>query len=92
MQLFNTIISEKNIIEYYMAESSLSYLFLSNHGRVDMLFVFPDNHLDSTYQMIKEENVSTSILNQLESKQKMLCFYDFKESIFFPFLIAMNSI
>jgi CheY-like chemotaxis protein len=82
MQLFNTIISEKNIIEYYMTESALSYLFLNNHGRVDMLFLFPDKHLDSIYQIAKEENISKSILNQLESKQKILCFYDFKESIF----------
>lgn len=82
IQLFNTLIYENNIIEYYMTESGLSYLFMNKHGRMDMLFLFPDNHLDSIYQIAKEENVPKPILNQLKSKEKMLCFYDFKESIF----------
>jgi hypothetical protein len=47
-----------------------------------MLFLFPNDHLDLMYQMAKEENVAKPILTQLKSKEKMLCFYDFKESAF----------
>ena len=82
IELFNTLISEKNIVEYYMTESNLSYLFLNKYGRGDMLFLFPNDHLDLMYQMAKEENVAKPILTQLKSKEKMLCFYDFKESTF----------
>lgn len=82
LQLFSSIISEKNIVEFYMTEIHSSYLLFNKDGKVDQLLFRSSNYLDEIYQFVKNENIPNIILQQLQSKNKMLNYTSFsKESI-----------
>ena len=74
IDLFNNLIKEHNIIEFYEVEKDLCYLFLDVNAKPFMFYFYSENYLDEFYEFAKEEGLSKRILSELKNKTKMFCF------------------
>ena len=78
-KLFNNLMADNNIVEYYMTSTDGSFLLISNNGQYSMLFIYSEAHLESLSLMAKEEDFTPRYQELLDAKQKMLCFYGSNE-------------
>lgn len=82
IEYFNKLVKEHNICEYYLNESSGSFVFLTANGKTSALFTYPEEifervHLD--FQSALEDaaaskrQISPSLIKDLEGNRKMIC-------------------
>ncbi len=76
LTLFNQILKENKIIEFYIVRSTGSFILITEYGRIDLLFCIPENYIDSMYDELKEEKISYEVLKSLRNKKKIVCLFD----------------
>ncbi len=76
-ELFNSFLEKNQIIEYYLIDSSGSFLLINAKGMLDILHFANEKQLDSFYQLILEEGLALNLLNELKQRDKMLCYNNF---------------
>ena len=71
--LFNSIIKDNHIVEYYMIEEDAKYLLIDRMGQLSIFFIYPEDQLQSFYQLAEEDNCDSELLLQLKDYKKMVC-------------------
>jgi CheY-like chemotaxis protein len=72
---FNNICKENNIVEYYMADNSGSFLMLDDDAHVNFLIMKSEADLNLHYDLAKDNDAPASVLEQLKNGEKIPCFW-----------------
>ncbi len=89
IELFQKIIKENNICEYYLIEGTGSFLMIDHDGHPSALFTFTDELLAQNDEMIDEliqegnDSLPDGLLDDLLNHRKALCFHYF-DGLAFP--------
>ncbi|MEM1244521.1 MAG: response regulator [Pseudomonadota bacterium] len=75
IELFNKIITENHIVEYYLTESSGSYLMLDIDGNLSFLIVKNRQDLKLYYEMALDNKAPQKVLDELKSGEKIPYFW-----------------
>ena len=76
INLFNEIIRKEKIIEYYLLDSTGSFLTLKSDGTVSALFVITPEQHEEMLSFAQYENCPSDILKKIQNKTNTLCFYE----------------
>lgn len=79
-ELFFNIIKENKLIEYYLHETTGTFLFLNKKGEVSSLFTFLKDQLDIISSF---HDYSGPLFDSLKSYEKILCFHS-RETVEIP--------
>lgn len=76
IELFNSLLTEHNIIEYYLFEDSGCYLMVSTKGEIYGLFIYPEREIDD----MAEEAVgilgeNSKVAKALKARSEIFCYY-----------------
>ena len=84
INIFNKIIEENKIIEYYLIEDSGSFMMLDKDGKITRLIVKTAEDMETLYDIARDDKkVSKSVLKKLENRERLVYFPD-KESELTP--------
>lgn len=75
ISLFNEIIEKEEIIEYYLLDTSGSYLMLTKDGEVSALYITTAKQREEIFTFAQYENCPNEILDELQNNNKTLWFY-----------------
>ena len=78
-RLFDNLMKDHDIVEYYMTSTDGSFLLISKSGQYGMFFIYSEEHLESLSLMAKEEDFAPKYQELLDRREKMLCFYGSNE-------------
>lgn len=67
--IFNRIAS--NSVEYYMLDTSGSFLFIESDGKPTFLFIKTKDELDNLCVMAEESGIGQDIVNEIKSRNKL---------------------
>ena len=81
IEVFNNIVKENNIFEYYLTENSGSFLMLDVDANLNYLIVKNEQDLKLHYEMALDNNVPQEMLDQLRRGEKTLIFGNLKITI-----------
>lgn len=76
ISFLNSIIQEKNIVEYYLIEENGSYLMIDDKGRANILHLCEDNMIDYFYNIALEEDLDNELLAELKNRSKIFFYHD----------------
>lgn len=72
--IFNQLIDENNIVEYYLLDNAGSFLMLNNTGKPTWLIARTERHMQLHYETAKEKGAASDILESLSKREKMVLF------------------
>lgn len=72
MELFNSVYQATNAVEYYLLDSSGSFLFLDMNGNLTLLLINTNEELKKYSKTARDSGASPEIINSLQNKQKIL--------------------
>lgn len=72
--IFNHVISENNIVEYYLLDDSGSFLMLDTEGKPTWLIVRTEEDMDTYYELAEGDGAPNDILESLNKKEKVVIF------------------
>lgn len=75
IKLFNQIKQENNILEYYLTESSGSFIMLDAQGRISFLIIKNEMDLKLYYEMALDNKAPPVVLEQLKKGEKIPYFW-----------------
>lgn len=80
-KIFNIILKENNIAEYYLIDSYGSFLLLDFNGKAFWLFVKTEEDMAEDYNIAiyADEEFPAALLSAMKNREKILCLY--KQSI-----------
>lgn len=78
VEFFNTFISEKKVVEYYLLDVTGSFLFLNDKGEASALLVFNEEMLETQEDMIPEQDRDSVLARHVYERTQAVCFYPFK--------------
>lgn len=75
INLFNQIVEENHIIEYYLIENSGSFMMLNQDGEVIRLIVKTEEDMEMLYDIARDDrNLSKDILEKLKNRESLVYF------------------
>lgn len=77
MEVFEKLLQEKQVTEYYLLDTMGSFLFLSETGEASALFVFNEEALESQEDRVPNKDRHPDILEDIYNHRKAICFYPF---------------
>lgn len=72
IELFNNVFHESNAVEYYLLDTSGSYLFLDENGSPTWLIVRSDKDFNGHLEILSGLDASEGFINQLHQREKLL--------------------
>jgi CheY-like chemotaxis protein len=71
IKLFESLVKKHEIIEYYLLDSSGSYLMLNGVGQVFWLIVKNEKDMNILYEVAEEETKDKVLINAIKNKEKL---------------------
>lgn len=72
IELFNNVFYESNAVEYYLLDTSGSYLFLDENASPTWLIIRNDNDFNTQLETLSGLDASEELINTLEDREKLL--------------------
>ena len=73
IELFFKLVEENNIVEYYLHETTGTFLLLNKKGEASSLFTFLQDHLDA---ITSSHELFDPLFDEMQAHKKMLCFHN----------------
>lgn len=87
MDVFNGIVQDHKIVEYYQIESTGSFLMMDADGRDYTLFVYNEDKLAADYLELSEDledELDPTLKEAVLKKEKILCYHNFDKNTYLP--------
>ncbi|MGD9152296.1 MAG: hypothetical protein PVG30_01380 [Gammaproteobacteria bacterium] len=78
-KLFNEVIQENNIVEYYLVHETGCFVLLDYAGNVSWLVVKSENDMKYYYDSAVDNEASNQIINSLENRSEVLFLFSEKD-------------
>lgn len=76
IKFFERVLKENNIVEYYLFETTGSFLLLDAKSNLYGLFTYNKSQLDMWIETQEFDSVPDHLAKELKSYKKMVCFHD----------------
>lgn len=80
--LFNQMVAENQVVEYYLLDDSGSFLMLDGSGEPTWLITRTEEDMRTYYEFAEGEGAANDVLDSLKKKEKIVLFAD--EDSFIP--------
>ncbi|MBN8828074.1 MAG: response regulator transcription factor [Sphingobacteriia bacterium] len=85
IDMFNILIREYKIIEYYIFEEYGCYLMVDARGKFYGLFIYPEEEIQSMLEEAEElNNINSDIVALLKNRTKIFCYHKDIKNLTFP--------
>jgi CheY-like chemotaxis protein len=74
IEVFDQIVKDNNICEYYLLGLPVNYLLLDFEGKPSWLMVYNDKQMDEWYELAKQRNLPTQELDLIRNRKMIPCF------------------
>lgn len=73
---FKKLLQDNNIVEFYLAEGTGSYVLLNRDGEIDVFNLMPEEHVQQLCDEIQDQGVKEKDLKSLKNKEKVVYTFD----------------
>lgn len=84
IKIFESLVKKHEIVEYYLLDSSGSYLMLNGAGQIFWLIVKNENDMDILLEVASEETKDNKLINAIKNKEKLAFFLNPDEQFLSP--------
>lgn len=72
IDFFNKLCQEKNIVEYYLADASGSFLLLDSQGHINWLIIKTEAEMEGWTETARDTDAGGMIVQSMETREKVL--------------------
>lgn len=73
--IFDAVLKENNIVEYYLLDLNGSYLLVNGDGKTKIFTCFSDSDFENYFNIASDLNASENVLLFLKRREKLVFFY-----------------
>ncbi len=71
LAFFNELLKERNFFEFYLIDSTGSFLLLDDSGKASLLMMYQEDDFAHYYDIAEDDKAPENILNLIRTKKKM---------------------